>query len=69
MFKAKVDVAIVKRAVYQSRMTTKPKNKKPKGKAGLKPADTTPDHAYTIQELSDDKEGSDPEHVFTTIMV
>ena len=69
MFKAKVDVAIVKRAVYQSRMTTKPKNKKPKGKAGLKPVDTTPDHIYIIQELLDNKEGSNLEHIFTTIIV
>ena len=43
-----MDVTIVKRAVYQSHITTKPKNKKPKGKAGLKPADITPDHVYII---------------------
>ena len=48
MFKAKVDVAIAKRAAYQSHMTTKPKNKKPKGKAGLKPVDITPDYIYII---------------------
>ena len=48
---------------------TKPKNKKPKGKAGLKPVDITPDYIYIIQELLDDKEGSNLKHIFTIIIV
>ena len=48
MFKAKVDVIIVKQAVYQSYITTKPKNKKLKGKAGLKLVDITPNYIYII---------------------
>ena len=70
LFKAKVEVAIAKRAAYQARTTTKPKpQSKSKGKKGPIAAENTPESIYTIQELSDNKEESEPEHVFTTTMV
>ena len=70
LFKAKVEVAIAKRAAYQARTTTKPKpQSKSKGKKGPMAAENTPESVYTIQELSDNKEESEPEHVFITTIV
>ena len=48
MFKVKVDIIIIKQVVYQSYIITKPKNKKLKGKAGLKLVDITPNYIYII---------------------